>query len=376
MLKKCYIALVLIFTFFSLLPIKAAAAINLPAGIPENIKVDGITYGVNENIATDKGYLVYGTAADVPENDYKNSAGTKVTASTKGAIPRYLGYDVNGNKYSNFDFPVDADSGREPWEKDWIKYPWGAQMICDRSEFNNDPNAAAWLDKLKWSGWNGEKLKDYLLIQSPPTEYAPGTCVGWHTYLDKVWYQVFSIEPFKKLVIKKTETKPEPTVITKGNYYIDGCFLDIPKVHNGKMVTWVIRAPRTFDNKLYPIDQPIQSRITVWLVNTKHLNATLPASLKDNGTIIFDSNITFTKAKPYWVKKITFDIPKVKYQTGIIVKCSDDKGDGVTCSVWNTGDPVYGLAGESHTTALSPTKSDWLNYIPWDDIKAEYDISR
>jgi hypothetical protein len=354
------IAISIMFSVF-LIP-QSASALLLPEGVSQRITIDGKTLKVNETVATEKGYLVYGTAADVPGNDYKNSSGAKVSASTPGSIPRYLGYDVKGNKYSNFDFPVDADSGRDPWDKSWIKYPWDEGYCNYPPYYNTDNNASAWLDRLNWPGWTGEKLKDYLLIQSPPTDYSPGTCVGWHIYLGKPWYQVFSIEPDKKLDLKGNITE---------NGIATGCFLDFPRKVGNQMETYVIRSSEI------KITEPVYVPVKIWLLenldeNISFIDDKIPKNI-GWGKLVFDDYIKLTADKNYWVKKITYPVPLVGHKSGILVQTGSDaieNGRAVTNYCQNVKD--FGLTCGSHTTS----EYERLDFIPWNQIEAEYGIKR
>jgi hypothetical protein len=183
-MRKFTFAILII--ILAILPISAFAGFTLPAGVPAYLTKNGTTL----DAGIQNGYLVYGTTSDVSGNEYKSGQ------------YRYLGYDLYGNLFTNIDFPNDADSGRQPWEKSWISYPW-FEGLCNKSTYNNDPAAASWLDGLGWSGWSGNTLINYLNIQSPPTDYTQGSAIGWHIDSGQTWYQTFAIQP-KKTVPQAT----------------------------------------------------------------------------------------------------------------------------------------------------------------------------
>jgi hypothetical protein len=151
---------------------------------------------LNVEILFKKGLAVYGKPEDIENNEFK--AGEY----------RYLGYDINGTPFTNEDFPNDFNIGKKPWEKNWIYKPWNTnienQKRPQKSAFNRDRNATHWLNQIEWAGkngWTGEKLIDYFMIQSPQTDYTPGSAIGWHSLENgKVLYQTFEIPPAKSLL--------------------------------------------------------------------------------------------------------------------------------------------------------------------------------
>ncbi len=158
--------------------------------VPDQITVSGKVYKLNMDIVKSQGFAVYGTPVDVKDNDY--DTGTNQY--------RYLGFDLNGNNFSNAYYPDDANSGREDWEKVWIKEPW-LKELCKRTKYYQDPDADKWLDRLNIGhGWTGSKLIDYFNIQSPGGDYFTGSARGWHTVNNKPWYKTFVIPPEIKLV--------------------------------------------------------------------------------------------------------------------------------------------------------------------------------
>ncbi|SKC68665.1 Athe_2463 domain-containing protein [Maledivibacter halophilus] len=176
---------------------------KVPEDLKEPLNINGKNYNLNEKILNEKGYLVYGDHSSIKPNDYE-----------KGQY-RYLGYDLNKNPFTNESFPPDVETGLEPWEKIWIKNPWLKDIDNQKqpkdNDYNDNPEAITWLNQLKWAGkngWTGEKLIDHFMIQSPQTDYAQGSFVGWHEYIDengnkRILYQTFNIPPRKNF--KQTE---------------------------------------------------------------------------------------------------------------------------------------------------------------------------
>ncbi|MCT4563319.1 MAG: hypothetical protein N4A68_03185, partial [Maledivibacter sp.] len=162
------------------------------------------------------GFAVYGIPEDVPDNDYKNKQGQIVSKDDDGAIPRYLGYDLNGNPFTNEAFPPDVKTGLKVWEKNWIPQPWNTDIKNQKQPRQNKYNwkepyrseAITWLNQLSWAGkngWTGEKLIDHFMIQSPQSDYTQGSFVGWHDYNGKVLYQTFTIPPKEKINFNEVE---------------------------------------------------------------------------------------------------------------------------------------------------------------------------
>lgn len=189
---------ILVLLTFMLLFFNVYAA-DLP--IPDQIIKEGKKYQLNMNIVESTGYAVYGSPEDVPDND-------KDTATEQY---RYLGFDLNGNLFSNIEFPDDANSGRADRDRNWIKEPWevkgeNGKFLCKKSNINRDSDAVEWLDRLEIGGeWTGSKLIDYFNIQSPGGDYSTGSARGWHTVNNKPWYKTFVIPPMIKLVTNNKE---------------------------------------------------------------------------------------------------------------------------------------------------------------------------
>lgn len=197
-MKRAAAVILLLALLFSGLPVYAASdddAYTYFANSGKNLKGQSL----NIEITRTTGYLIFGTPEQVPENGQKKGLDGKQQW-------RYFGFDIMGNPFSNMYFPNDADSGRQPWEKQWIENPWdtknsGGLFLCRRSELWRDPMAQVWLDKITpaWPGWDGSKFHDYLNIQSPPTNYTPGSARGWHMVAGKAWYQTFVLAPLTEM---------------------------------------------------------------------------------------------------------------------------------------------------------------------------------
>lgn len=193
--------------------------IQLPEGIPKTIEVNGNILKINLVTLKEKGLLVYGE----PFGDYREGE------------YRYLGYTMYKDPYANDDFPPDADSGRKAHVKSWIINPWGKPYSrCEISPYNSPDRyrdkGIEYLQMMvdyyntehdnEWLGWTGEELINYLNIQSPPTDYCPGSARGWH--INKtIWYQTFIIPPLKKLqlssIIADITATPNPNKVEQGN---------------------------------------------------------------------------------------------------------------------------------------------------------------
>ncbi|MCL5273054.1 MAG: hypothetical protein M1486_07140, partial [Gammaproteobacteria bacterium] len=342
--------LLIIAVFLMLLLPNTVYATTLPDGVPYSIIVNGKTLDFNENIARDKGYVVYGTYADVPGNEEKQGQ------------YRYLGYDLNRNPFSNKDFPNDADSGRAAYQKSWIQYPWD-EGLCKQPIYNKNPKASQWLDTLNWPGWPGTKLKDYLKIQSAPSEYTPGSAEGWHEG-GGVWYQTFELDPEKKVTLLEQPVVPTPTPVENTTAWVDGCFWDMPQQEGDTFTTYVIRASRASNN----INTKIHIRIYMFgPTGYKNTPGTTisgcdmpPDSVPKK--LILDEDMFFTEKDPVYVKKLSFPVPtEIGSAYGLFVQTGDDisNNTGVVCSA-----QLWAEDSMHHTShTLSSTKIfPWINW--------------
>lgn len=193
-----------------LLSLIIAHADELP--VPEQIKVGGEVYNLNMDIVKSDGYAVYGSHEDIPNNDYREGE------------YRYLGFNMYGSRFYNFEFPWDSDSGRTDAERAWIEKPWtvignNGPLEIKKSKLNENPQAVEWLDSLNiGGGWTGEKLLDYFNIQSPVTDYTAGSIVGWHFNAGTYWYKTFYLPPLKKIDLTGELNSEESIVFTVNHY--------------------------------------------------------------------------------------------------------------------------------------------------------------
>ena len=186
-------------------------------------------YKLNESLLLTKGIVVYGKPSDVPGNDYK------------GEIPRYSGYDLYGNKYTTWGFPVDQDA-QPHVGKNWIKNPWDSPTGLDKGivtpEYLEDPEARqaviemletmldsydqdnqkvpptgrTWLEaynEITGKNWTGETLLDYVVINNFNSDFGQGSVTIWNIGLDgNWWYQTFNIPPKKGFIPVETPDLP------------------------------------------------------------------------------------------------------------------------------------------------------------------------
>ncbi len=210
---------------------------TLPDDIPAEKTFGSNTYKLNFDILRDKHLVVYGDHTDVSGNEKKST-------DVSGDEWRYLGLTMYGDKFTNKDFPNDADSGRKPWEKNWIRNPWG-MGLCKSSKFNRDPDATKWIETLGW-GMRGEELIDFFVIQIKPTKYAPGSAKGFHkTDKGVVYYQTFYLDPLEEVPEPKpmeTSVKADFYLIPETYEYYDTRFSDHSKASPGSnIIKWELK---------------------------------------------------------------------------------------------------------------------------------------
>ena len=171
--------------------------------------------------------VVYGCPKDVQGNEQKKGM---YNSSLQW---RYMGWDINGNVYYNWNFPRDSDVTKSVG-KNWVKMPWdkpkGIEKKLTKSTASFNDNAPSWLEKMldpydrnktflqsynriKNTSWTGVTLLDYAIIQQAPSSFGPGIVQLWSEDSDgKWWYQMFDIPALKKI-----EPAPElpDLIITK-----------------------------------------------------------------------------------------------------------------------------------------------------------------
>jgi len=231
---------------------KDGRLIPIPQNVKEDIKLNGKAYNLNFEVFKSKGYIVYGSAADIENNDIKIDS-NKITQY------RYLGFDVNGNNYANVEFPEDVNLGLMPWEKNWIYAPWSssAGYKCKQSIVNRfyPEKTKKYLELIShkgqyWAGkngWTASKLVNYLNIQSPPTDISPGTAIGWHKENGNTYYEIFMLIP--KLVDYQADTLKTPKTAVIGSSVsvstLSKCF-----AINGNLISGTTRAAWFIDNTI------------------------------------------------------------------------------------------------------------------------------
>lgn len=208
-------------------------------GVPSDTKLKNTNgWFFNIELWLDRHIVAYGDHSKVGGNDFKNATlngypvggdltiglknkGYYRNASLLGEY-RYHGFDANGNRYVNLDFPADADSGRKPEQKKWIYRVWdetspyynnpntGQPRIKDASKYFDEAiktgpsslNVRAWIDKsLPFdviSSTNADKdAYNYVHVTTRPTTRFPGEGLMYHQS-DVVYYQAFSLDKQKE----------------------------------------------------------------------------------------------------------------------------------------------------------------------------------
>ncbi|HWO75031.1 MAG TPA: hypothetical protein VNM69_03820 [Bacillus sp. (in: firmicutes)] len=180
-------------------------------------------YSLNENLLLTQGIVVYGSWSDVPGNDLKSGQ------------RRYLGWSVDGNKYTNFKFPHDEDVTKSI-DKNWIYQPWNKaeginkgietpsyfspftppetikqikgyleKMLdpYDPANAKNPPTGKKWLEsynQLNNFDWTTDDLLNFVLINTYPSDFGQGYVTMYSEDSNgKWWYQTFIIPPLKPI---------------------------------------------------------------------------------------------------------------------------------------------------------------------------------
>lgn len=172
------------------------------------IKIKDSSYNLNEELWYQRGVIVYGDIKNV------NAAAPKVG---KGNFInnryRYLGYDINGNLYTNQFFPHDSDTGTDPWVKNWMtlddmkndavaKRLLGVDKIHNRfSETDRRRTAEKFLvENPQWvrAGYDAERILKHFFFQSALSEngLTQGQFIGVHIskFNNQKYYQDFVVE--------------------------------------------------------------------------------------------------------------------------------------------------------------------------------------
>ncbi|WP_425414666.1 Athe_2463 domain-containing protein [Paenibacillus harenae] len=186
-------------------------------GIPTSI--NNGRYILNGNFLSNKCGLgtravVYGSPASVVGNQFDQGQW------------RYLGYDINGQVYRNWLFRSDSRATLHV-AKYWVKNSWDEPVgkskgIKQTPLLTSHPDAKKWLEsivdpykesptflqsynKRKGTSWDGNTLKDYVIIQQMPTKFGPGVVQMWNIWQPdgSWWYEMFIIPPTEELILKK-----------------------------------------------------------------------------------------------------------------------------------------------------------------------------
>lgn len=199
-------------------------------------------YPFNYKLWEDKGLIVYGQHSDVSGNDFK--AATQPASGTiierqgyyarngMSGEYRYHGFDVQGQRYTNREFP-DDENVRTDFERQWIYQPWNENLSYgDRKELDA-PNRQDFLQRylrehVMESVSNGIKLpnstppnnniSNYFYAYQTPDLLKPGAGIMWHKEpgTGKIWYKTFhmpKLESGRNMTPVRTEVEildPQP----------------------------------------------------------------------------------------------------------------------------------------------------------------------
>lgn len=297
----------------------------------------------------------------------------------KNGMPRYLGETRGGDEYANAYFPMDSWAGGYIEERNWIKEPWVDASTCsDASEITFDlpmvgdkylanivKGMELFYHNILDGSYKNTDWTEYVHVLQPPTNYSFGTGRMWHKdNAGKIWYLAVPIAPFSKIGPAYIDPKHGE------NGTADGCFLDYPQKVGNNMEVYIIRGPRT------TITEPVYVAISIYLLENVNESVqfsagNIPANI-GWGELIFDEVVEFLPDKPYWVKKVTYPVPLAGHKSGILVQTGYkeiEEKNAVDSFTWNSD---AGLNYGSHTMS----ESEYMDYLPWDRIEAEYGIKR
>ncbi len=154
--------------------------------------------------------VVYGDPGDVPGN-----------SDMRNGQKRYLGWDTQGNLFTNWKFPHDVDVTGSIGKR-WITKPWdedeGMRRNLHIDSYRSNlsiVNAIKdnmidtytqgnWLNsynRLSGNNWTVTTLLNHAIILTPPTSFSPGSVQMWSMGGDgKWWYQTFPVKPLIPIV--------------------------------------------------------------------------------------------------------------------------------------------------------------------------------
>jgi hypothetical protein len=247
----------------------------------------------------------------------------KKDEGTRNGEYRFLGYNHNGDKYPNMLFEADYDATGHVG-KSWIAFPWENDNAKSRiakafdSEYRDYIQATTWLENMKnpydtpakiiseqesWldaynrikkANWTPTTLLDYVVINTPPTEFGPGVVTMYNT--NGLWYQTFFIAPMKNpsdkidiqlksIELPRTITSKQQKLVIKANVFIKS--LEEHVLHerqpefklviDGKQVYFINPAP-----KIINIDEPTTVTLEANIKDFKFTKEYVPLELTIN----------------------------------------------------------------------------------------------
>jgi hypothetical protein len=171
------------------------------------IEVDGVKQLLNEKLWKEKGIIAYGDPLEISESENLTSH-----EAVKGDEPRYLGYDIYGNIYSNQDFPADVGSSNKAQYRNWLTPEELKRNITAANLIHYDPtdqNDFVRQDKLKtaeqfltqnpsWgqAGWTSKKIVENFKFNQviDGSGLTQGSFVGVHqTASGNIYYDDFIV---------------------------------------------------------------------------------------------------------------------------------------------------------------------------------------
>lgn len=172
--------------------------------------INGKELGLNLEGLSRWGRIVYGTPADVPNNQCKQP-GDQPTTNTipmsncidGDGEPRYIGISASGEYLHNHKFPPDALENIDVGTRNWLKDSWlHREHIVNshlplQTEFMDDADyprevRESWLDRIvdPYTGnnsrgnfdpdWPSSVLVDYAVIEQAPLNFSDGQATIWH----------------------------------------------------------------------------------------------------------------------------------------------------------------------------------------------------
>ncbi len=170
---------------------------QLPEGTPR-LEQKYNKYEFNATYWQQDDLIVYGTFSSVKREGIAND-------QDKYGEYRYLGFDKNGNPFSNEKFQNDAFDENKCWaERTWIEKPWEIPSLgirrndwsteSDYMEAINRMENVEGLDTYGWTPNNSGSYFGYVHVQSHPTLLDTGSGRVWHeSSSGAIFYKTFTI---------------------------------------------------------------------------------------------------------------------------------------------------------------------------------------